>query len=222
MNPSVVQKQIAGVIQKLIGTNVSVDQSFPTMRIGPGGAIQIGPRASSSIALRDVSYDLAYQELVSTKSYDARLVDGGLLLFQYRFDSAEVLTGHRLAYFPSPTLPSVDEAPELYEREELYGDILARKLVRFPIRCDFAPQLRREIVHPAAHMTLGQYENCRIPLAGPIAPDSFALFIIRNFYFRAYTRYKNKFDRSPVGVPGIRLQTLSETERRVTHIVPGR
>ncbi|EQD52941.1 hypothetical protein B2A_06383, partial [mine drainage metagenome] len=93
------------------------------------------------------------------EAYDTKLVDGGLLVFQYHFDSAGTLLKHRLAYFPNPELPTADEAPELYAQDELYGDIIAKRLVRFPIRFDYMPTLRSDVVHPASHLTLGQYEN---------------------------------------------------------------
>jgi hypothetical protein len=220
MSPDGVRTQITDLIQRLIETSVSVKQFFPSTRKADGGSILIGPTTSSAIALRNVAYDEVYSELEANDAYDAKLIDGGLLLFQYHFDGAGTLLQHRLAYFPSPALPTVDEAPTLYEREELYGDIVARRLVRFPIRFDYAPAQHSDVVHPASHLTLGQYENCRIPVAGPLAPNSFGMFIVRNFYCRAYTRNKNKFDRRPVTLAEI--NTISAAEKRISHMVPGR
>jgi hypothetical protein len=68
-----------------------------------------------------VSYDDVYSELDQNEAYHLKLVDGGLLAFQYSFDAAGKLTEHRLAYFPCPTLPSAEDAPALYEQDELYG-----------------------------------------------------------------------------------------------------
>jgi hypothetical protein len=116
-------------------------------------------------------------------------------------------------------LPTIDEAAALYEQDELYADIMAQRLVRFPIRFDYAPRQAKGIVHPASHMTLGQYEYCRIPVAGPVGPNTFAMFVIRNFYFRAYHKNKNTFDRRCVALK--RSETISGAERRLTHIVHG-
>lgn len=219
MTPDSVRRQIADLINRLLRASISVKQFSPAFRTVEGGAIQIGGGRGTAIALRDVPYEDVYRELDSHNAYHVKLVDGGLLLFQYSFRPDGSLARHRLAYFPSPILPTIEESPELYEQDELYGDITAQRLVRFPVRFDYAPEQKLDVLHPASHLTLGQYESCRIPVAGPIGPSSFGLFIIRNFYFRAYMRHKNNFDRrpSPIG----RIETISETERRVTHIVPG-
>jgi hypothetical protein len=75
------------------------------------------------------------------------------------------------------------------------------------------------MVHPASHLTLGQYENCRIPVSGPLGPNSFGMFILRNFYCRAYTKNKNTFDRRSTAL--VRNESISKAERRLTHLVHG-
>ncbi len=219
MSPESVRRQIADLINRLLIASISVKQFPPAIRTVEGGAIQIGGRPGTAIAMRDISYEDIYRELDSNDAYHVKLVDGGLLLFQYSFRPDRSLAQHRLAYFPSPVLPTVEEAPALYEQDELYGDITTRRLVRFPVRFDYAPDQKVDVLHPASHMTLGQYESCRIPVAGPLGPSSFGMFIIRNFYFRTYKKYKNNFDRRPVQID--RTESISANERRVTHIVHG-
>ena len=219
MSPDGILRQIYQFVERLIATSISVKQFYPSIRTAAGGAKIIGGRPSTSIALRDLPYEEVYSELESNEAYDIKLIDGGLLMFQYRFDGEDKLLQHRLAYFPSPILPTIDESPALYEEDELYADIVARRLVRFPIRFDYAPDQHSDVVHPASHLTLGQYENCRIPVLGPLAPNSFGMFIVRNFYSRAYTRNKNKFNRRVLALT--RIETISHAERRVSHFVPG-
>lgn len=220
MTPSTVRAQVEDVVSRLIKTSLSVKQFHTTVKPGPGGAIRIGRPTSSAIALRDVSYEDVYRDIDTNDAYDVKLIDGGLLIFQYRFDADERLLRHRLAYFPNPVLPTLDEAPGLYEEDELYGDIIARRLVRFPIRFDYAPEDCVDSVHPASHLTLGQYEGCRIPVSGPMGPSAFMSFIVRNFYCRAYKRHKNAFDKSPPALT--RVETISANEKRLCHFVHGR
>lgn len=219
MNPEGVRKQIEDLTCRLLCTSLCVKQFSPSVQKLKGGTVYVGLRVPQSIALKNVPYDDVYRELDQNGAYHIKLVDGGLLAFQYSFDSADKLTDHRLGYFPCPTLPSAEDAPVLYEQDELYGDITAKRIVRFPIRFDYAPEAHRDLVHPASHLTLGQYANCRIPVAGPLGPTSFGMFVVRNFYSRAYTRYKNQFDRKPPTLA--RMETISQAERRVTHIVHG-
>jgi hypothetical protein len=219
MSPESVRKQISDLIDRLLIASMSVKQFQPKFLTVEGGAIQIGGRPKTSVAMRDIPYEDVYRELDTNESYHIKLIDGGLLLFQYSFDADKTLSQHRLAYFPSPTLPTIEEAPELYEQDELYGDITARRLVRFPVRFDYAPAAQVDVLHPASHLTLGQYEDCRIPVAGPMGPSSFGMFIVRNFYFRAYKKNKNNFDKRPIQLE--RHVTITAQEQRITHLVHG-
>jgi hypothetical protein len=220
MSPQTVYDQMREVIERLITVNLSVTQFFPSIRTGTNGDSIISRKASSSIALKNIPYEEIYVELERTQAFDIKLIDGGLLILQYHFNHDGTLVQHRLAYFPSPVLPSIDESPALYEQDELYGDVIARQLVRFPIRFDYAPSQAQDLVHPISHLTLGQYENCRIPVAGPLTPATFALFIVRNFYARAYKRNKNVFDRKHLSIP--QMTTITDAERRISHFVCGR
>ena len=123
MNPDCVQQQISELINRLIVSGLSVKQFYPSVRQAPDGITLIGRKQSSGIALRDIPYEEVYKELDSTEAYDTKLVDGGLLVLQYKFSDEDGLIQHRLAYFPSPHLPTVDDAPELYKQDELYADV---------------------------------------------------------------------------------------------------
>ena len=73
-------------------------------------------------------------------------------------------------------------------------DVIKKNIVPFPIRFDY--DCRDEVVvnitHPKSHLTLGQYQNCRVPVSAPLTPYIFALFILRNFYNTAFNKYSEK------------------------------
>lgn len=194
MRFSDVSNQLHAVIGRAIETGVSVQQSFPQVSRDVEGRT-LGSMAASSIALKNVDYCDIYRELESNQLFHIKLPDGGLLVFQYSFDEKDVLRKHRLGFFPSPVLPTVEEAPELYQYDELYGDILLRQIVRFPIRFDFDPKNYRPKYHAHSHLTLGQFENCRIPVTHAVSPNGFLLFVLRNFYHRLYLRNMNVFEK---------------------------
>ena len=215
-----VRKQLQDIYSRLISTNLSVRQFYPKEHSLIGGGVGIGSLPLGSISLRDVSYEAIYTEIETNDSYHIKFPDGGLLIFQYIFGGEGGLEKHRLCYFPSPALPSVDEAPHLYENDELYGDIIQKKLTRFPIRFDYEPANHKDIDHPASHLTLGQYENCRIPVDGAVSPNAFVMFLLRNFYSRSYRKNKNKLDKRPCHIPA--MSTLTNAERRISHFINGR
>ena len=78
--------------------------------------------------------------------------------------------------------------------DEIYADVIARNIVPFPVRFDYDGRdgIHEELAHPKSHLTLGQYENCRIPVTSPMTPFWFVDFILRNFYHTAFGRYADK------------------------------
>lgn len=189
-----VQGQLNKVFARVIETGVSVQQNFPVISINGKGQT-LGSLAGSSVALKNIPYSDIYTELESNKLFHIKLPDGGLLVFQYSFYTTGILRKHRLGFFPSPTLPTMEENPELYRYDQLYGDIISNQIVRFPIRFDFDPENYRPKYHAHSHMTLGQFENCRIPVTHAVSPNGFLLFIIRNFYHKLYLRHSNAFEK---------------------------
>lgn len=220
MTPQGVRKQLDDIYSRLIVTNLSVKQFYPRLQNLLGGGVSIGSLPSSSVSLRDISYEDIYKEIEGNDGYHIKLPDGGLLVFQYTFDGNEMLKKHRLCYFPSYILPSIDEAPQLYENDEIYGDVTVKKLVRFPIRFDYDLASHIEVEHPVSHLTLGQYENCRIPVDGAVSPNAFVMFLLRNFYSRSYRRNKNCLDKKPHHIPTI--PSLTNAERRISHFMNGK
>lgn len=212
-----VRDQLSEVINRAIESGLSVRQFHPSI-VEHAGIQQLGHLPGTAIALKNIHYSTIYSELDANDQYHIKLPDGGLLLFQYSFDVAQArLTKHRLCFFPSPKLPTMDEAPELYDDTSCYTDILLDRLVRFPVRFDFDPKNARDVVHPHCHLTLGQFDNCRIPVSHPVSPNAFMLFVLRNFYANALRSKVNIFRRRlrrcyPVS-------TISTGEREIPHLV---
>jgi len=220
MSPNELNEQLRSVIGRLILANLSVKQRQPLVNEQHGGSVSIGAVRGTTVALKNIPYEDIYQELDANEAFHVKLVDGGLLLFQYLFDKNQILKKHRLCFFPNPNLPTLEEAPGLYENDELYGDITSQRNVRFPIRFDFDPSASIDVEHPVSHLSLGQYENCRVPVEGPVGPNAFVVFIVRNFYTRAYRHHKNSFDKKPTRLG--RASTITSAERRTTYLVNGR
>jgi hypothetical protein len=216
MIPQKIRDQIEHITEDLIELGLCNHQNFPALRtIGSFTEISIAENVNLSIVLKNIPYSEIYAELLGSQCYNLKMIDGALIQMMYRFVNADV-SSHRLAFFPSPDLAEFQNNPEIYESDEIFADVVARNIVVFPVRFDFDSSDERfqEIHHSRSHLTLGQYQNCRIPVSAPITPYWFIDFILRNFYNTAHKKYCESI-RSHQGCFD---QTMTERERRVVYI----
>ena len=178
-----VWREMQALVSTLIQHGMADDQNFPFMRQLSAREWEVSFDGAEfvSIALGDIDYSEIHEELSEKRSYSIKLIDAGLLQMMYRFDGEE-LTNHRLAFYPSPKFPSFRHDPESYLRDDLYVDIVSRRLVPFPLRFDFDRAAAVDVAHPHCHLTLGDVKGCRIPVSSPITPRRFVEFVLRNFY----------------------------------------
>ena len=204
--PNEVKNQINGLISRLLEKSLVKDQRFAIRRPERRGRyveITFCGAESVSIALKNIPYSEIYDRLIKAKAYNLKLRDGGLIQMMYTFENG-TLVSHRLAFFSPPRLDEVQNAPEIYpddadedddapndanEKED--ADAVARNTVAFPIRFDYNARddTHKEITHPKSHLTLGQYQSCRIPVTAPLTPEHFMDFILRNFYYPDFAQF---------------------------------
>lgn len=204
MNPVDVLNQINRLTTDVIEVGICEAQNFPSMKSYPGDIREIGFSSSdNSIFLKNIPYREMYSELLKKKNYNIKMIDGALISLLYRFRGNELLS-HRLSFFPAPDLEVFQNEPEFYSMDEMYLDILDQRVVTVPLRFDFdSGDAFIPVEHPKSHLTLGQYENCRIPVSSAVSPFQFMDFILRNFYHTAHikfcerlTRYSDRFEKS--------------------------
>jgi len=177
------KKDLDALLSQLIEQGVVDDQNFSIVRELPNQMweVSFGNAEHVSIAMGDSDYADIHRELHEKRSYNAKLIDGGLLQLQYLFERGR-LVKHRLAFLPSPSLRPFQDDAEEYLRDELYLEIVSRRIVPFPLRFDFDANAAQDVAHPACHLTLGDVRGCRIPVSAPLTPRWFIEFILRNFY----------------------------------------
>ena len=216
--PSQVTDQINRLVGYLVEVGLADDQNFAFQRNGSGDLVETTFRRANqiSIALRDRPYDEIYRHLIKERAYNVKLLDGAILQMMYEFSSA-TLRRHRLAFFPCPYLEEFQNNPDIYLKDEIYAEVVARSIVSFPIRVEYDARdgFHHELVHPKSHMTLGQYKNCRIPVSAPMTPIRFVDFILRNFYHTAFHLYADKLPKLSGAFP----ESIARSERGVTHVV---
>ncbi len=218
MSPKATLQQIRELTTALVGLSLSNDQNFPSTYGDPNARFEItvNNAASMSIALKNMAYCDIYGELEKARCFNFKMLDGALVSLRYRFRDGLVCE-HSLSYFPSPDLDHFQDDPEIYLLDEIYADVVARNIVPFPIRFDFSDDAAKfvEVHHPYSHLTLGQYENCRIPVCSPLGPLAFGGFILRNFYNTAFRKYSEEIPTSELFF----AKTITANERKIPHII---
>jgi hypothetical protein len=194
-SPKIICKQITQLLGYLVEVGLSSDQNYPFIKESPNNIVEVTfPQSEHlSSALKNRSYAEIYHNLESERAYITKLPDGALVTMRYLY-RANQLERHYLSFYPSPDLQEFQNSPDLYLEDILYADVVARNIVTFPIRFDFdcRDDVFIPVHHPKSHLTLGQYENCRIPIASPLTPYGFISFLLRNFYNTAFNKYSDR------------------------------
>jgi hypothetical protein len=221
VTPEQTRAQVEALTTLLVELSLCDEQFFPSMNDLGGGVvvISISGIANLSIAMKNIDYRDIYADLERTKSFNFRMLDGAMMQLLYTFKNG-LLDSHRLAYFPSPTLEAFQNDPEIYETDEVYADVIRRNVVSFPIRFDYSASEERhvDVRHPKSHLTLGQYQNCRIPVLAPLSPVVFVKFVLRNFYNTAFHVHEEKITVPLTFFPSC----ITQAEQGVPHIVLSR
>ena len=213
-DPRTIYNQIYSLTGSIIATGLCDDQNYPSMKSHPQGRVDISiSDLDTTVYLKNVAYQEMYAELRALRAYNMKMIDGALLLMQYRFVNDKLLS-HRLTFFPSPNLMAFQNEPLQYLEDEIFADIIGRQVVALPIRFDYdeAAAVTRE--HPVSHMTLGQYKDCRIPVSAGLTPSVFLAFILRNFYHTEQISYEEAIKPFYDGFP----DSIVSEEEQLLHV----
>lgn len=216
---SVFEKELRGIVGYLVKESLADEARMSLRRYSVRGQFTRldskywidAPKAHSK-----KSYEAHYVEVLGQGAYDVRLLDGALLQFQYEFTNRGELSRSVQRYLPSPDLTPFQEDPELYFKDELYGDVVGSSAVCVPVRFDFDNRagVAQARAHPASHLTLGQYTHCRIAAAGAVTPYYFVEFLLRAFYRTSSLAYSDGLP-APL-VPAKPM--IEDDDRRFLHI----
>jgi|SRR5690625_3472077 len=218
LTPDRVRADIAGLISELIGCGVCDDSNFPAIRTHRDHVVEVSFRGAEYIssALGDRQYIDVYRLLLDERSFSMKLIDGALLQMMYIIEG-DKLRQHRLAFYPSPSLLPFQDDPESYMRDELFIEIVKRKIVPFPLRFDFDARedIHKDVSHPMSHLTLGDVRECRIPISAPLTPRWFVDFILRYFYQTKNYNFTTKLPPHKIKLSS----TITNNERKLIHMV---
>lgn len=213
--------EINTITNVLVENSFTLDQNWPVRK---ENKIVFNNFKNTAFTLKDNSYIELYSELIKNREYNLKFIDGSLVQMLYEFDNrGRSIAGHILSFYPNLSedylvvelLINEDDDPD-----NQISKILNKQIIPFPLRFDYSQIIQEN--HPASHLTLGNYTNCRIPVSRPISPKQFILFILNNFY--SNTRIKNIDERlktiiNALGNNKLSLPlTISDEEKKYIHI----
>ncbi|GAA2843637.1 DUF2290 domain-containing protein [Pediococcus damnosus] len=218
-------KQINSIIQSLYEISLCTYSPMisTSMKAKKNGESQFNiefPNLDKNLFFANISYEDMWEKMNCNKQYTCKLVDGGLLTLLYTFSyvSGEMVNS-RLSFFPCYETPSLDDCPNDYDTDITYLDVFNEQSYPSAIRFDYDPSQTavKDIVHPSTHLTLGQFEHCRIPLQSPLTPLQFFSFIIRNFYNSKYSLWQSQI--SSICYKDLAFNnTISINEQKIVHL----
>lgn len=215
--PRAIRTQVERLTADLIELSLCNDQNFPSMSRVAGGRIEIsfGTKCDISVSLKNLPYSEVYCELNRNRAYNFRMLDGALVQLMYRFRADEI-EAHRLVFLPSPYLEEFQNNPEVYLEDDVYAEVIRRSIVPFPLRFEFdkSDEVFQELDHPRSHLTLGHYQDCRIPVSAPLTPYHFVSFVLRSFYNTAFLKAGDKILPHDEAFRG----TIEGRETAVVHV----
>ena len=211
-----VKAEIYDLTAQLVEISLADDQNFPIEQRFSGGTVITYANARPGRAVfANIPYPDFYAEQVRDRNYNLRMLDGGLVQMRYEFSRRD-LKSARLAFLPSPDLLEFQNNAEMYLEDMLYVEAVDPRVVTVPLRFDFDTAAASELSHPVSHLTLGQYEHCRIAATSALMPTAFLGFVLRSFYHRP---------SADIPIPtGQHLfpRTITTAEANLVHIgVPG-
>jgi hypothetical protein len=186
ITPRAIRTEMQQIAERLVSCGLADDLNFPRIVKLPDGfrRVEAGDIAYASM-LKKRPYSEVYEEMRDARSYAFKMLDAALIQMTYEFDRGGLLRS-RLAYLPSPNLLDYENNADVYEEDSLFADVVEPHESIIPLRFDFdiRADVAKNVTHPAAHLTFGQFRTCRIATTGPLGPWLFVGFILRAFYSR--------------------------------------
>jgi len=212
-------KEIDSITSLLVEKGFCVTVNPPNSKKDSAGITVVswsGAKGLNFLLKEGNSYYDVYEYCVKNSQYSILLFDYAILQLFYRIQNGEI-TNHRLAYFPIPDAVKYQDEEEYYEwlnfADELFTENMNSHTVTIPLRFDYDKEAQNKD-HPASHLTLGNYKNCRIPVNKPITPYAFVFFILRNFYYTKFMEeFKGKEPNSKLSFP----ETITKIEEELPH-----
>jgi len=146
--------------------------------------------------------------LLENKEYNLLLYDRSIIKYQLAIRNGKIYK-ERLIFIKKHNYLWTKDEINKKDIDDFGVDWFQEEIsIPIVIRIDYDSENYEDIIHPITHMTLSNYEECRIPMMGAVTLYNFINFIL-NFFYNDNLNCASVFEETDI--------TISQNEKKRLH-----
>lgn len=145
--------------------------------------------------------------ILKNKEYNLLLYDKGIFQFELEIKDGQIIK-ERLIFIKKQNKLWNKEDVSSMDNDEFAEDWFKEEIgIPIIIRIDYDENEFQELKHPISHFTISNYDECRIPMQGPVSISRFINFILNIFYNEEIEKIKSNYD-TKITITDIEKETI--------------
>lgn len=146
--------------------------------------------------------------LLENKEYNLLLYDRSIIKYQFTIINGKICK-ERLIFIKKHNYLWTKDEINKKDIDDFGIDWFQEEAsIPIVIRIDYDDENYEDIIHPITHMTLSNYEECRIPMMGAVTLYNFMNFVL-NFFYNDSLKCSSVFEETNI--------TISQNEKKRLH-----
>lgn len=146
--------------------------------------------------------------LLENKEYNLLLYDRSIIKYQFVISNGKICK-ERLTFIKKHNYLWTKDEINKKDIDDFGTDWFQEEIsIPIVIRIDYDDENYEDIIHPITHMTLSNYEECRIPMMGAVTLYNFVNFVL-NFFYNETLNCSSVFEETDI--------TISQNEKKRLH-----
>lgn len=146
--------------------------------------------------------------LLENKEYNLLLYDRSIIKYQFTISNGKICK-ERLIFIKKHNYLWTKDEINKKDIDDFGIDWFQEEAsIPIVIRIDYDDENYEDIIHPITHMTLSNYEECRIPMMGAVTLYNFMNFVL-NFFYNDSLKCSSVFEETNI--------TISQNEKKRLH-----
>ena len=157
---------------------------------------------------KQISIDDIMKELLYQREYNILFYDRSIIQYEFLIENGKIKKERLIFIKKHNYLWSKEEISEKELHDIELDWFQEENGIPTIIRIDYDTENFEDVLHPITHMTLSNYDECRIPMMGAMSLYNFINFVL-NFFYNESLSFKSAFSEVDI--------TISDNERKRLH-----